>query len=87
MATFIVDGHPVKVSTAIELVRYMHENSRTQAADDKAYMLDVADRTILQSGGKLRTDSPEAFVNDLVGAGLLECTEPEEPIQESRERS
>lgn len=73
MATFIIDNHTVSVDSARELVQYMHVNSFTQAADDKAYMLDVADRTVLQSGGKLRTDNPEAFVNDLVAAGLLVC--------------
>jgi len=65
-ATFIVDGSKVTVNNAGELVDYMHSTSLTQAADDKAYMLDVADRTRLQSGIELRTDSAEAFVNDLV---------------------
>lgn len=73
MATFILDGHEVTVETAEELVSIMHENSRTPAADDKAYMLDVADRTILQDGGKLRTGSAAEFVNDLVAHGFIEC--------------
>lgn len=73
MATFIVDGHEVTVATAEELVGIMHANSRTQAADDVAYMLDVADRTILQDGGKLRTGNAAEFVNDLVAHGFIKC--------------
>jgi len=58
-------------------VRHMHECSRTQAADDKAYMLDVSERSVTQSGAKVRTSSPEAFVNDLVQYGFLECIKDE----------
>ena len=72
MATFILDhGERVTVERAAELVSIMHAASRTPAADDVAYMMDVSDRTVLQSGDKIRTDSPEAFVNDLVRHGLV----------------
>lgn len=71
MASFLIDGQVVTVKTADELVTIMHAGSRTPAADDKAYMLDVSDRTVLQNGGKIRTNSPEAFVNDLVFHGFL----------------
>jgi hypothetical protein len=72
MATFILDGQRVTVATAQELVGIMHANSRTPAADDKAYMMDVSDRTVLQSGDKIRFDSAEAFVNDLLKYELLQ---------------
>lgn len=72
MPAFILDGQRVEVKTAAELVSIMHANSYTPAADDKAYMMDVSDRTVLQSGDKIRTTSPEAFVNDLVLHRLLQ---------------
>jgi hypothetical protein len=71
MQTYIVDGHPVTVSCAEALVEWMHAGARTQAADDEAYMLDVSERTVLQSGDKLRTGSAEEFVEDLVAHGLI----------------
>jgi hypothetical protein len=71
MASFILDGQHVTVKTAAELVDIMHANSFAQAADDQAYMEDVAERTVLQDGAKIRTTSPEAFVNDLVAHGLI----------------
>lgn len=71
MATFILDHQRVTVKTAAELVSIMHANSRTPAADDKAYMMDVSDRTVLQSGDKIRFGSPEEFINDLIKHGLL----------------
>lgn len=77
MATFLIDGQKVTVERADELVAIMHENSRTPAADDKAYMMDVADRTVLQDGGKLRTGSPEEFVNDLVRHGFIHVLKEE----------
>jgi len=72
MATFILNGRKISVNTADELVHIMHEESRTQAADDKAYMMDVSDRTVLQSGDKIRFSTAAEFVNDLVTHGLLE---------------
>lgn len=71
MTTFIVDGEHITVATASELVKIMHANSRTPAADDEAYMMDVSDRTVLQDGGKIRTNTPEQFVNDLVQHGFI----------------
>jgi len=66
-ATFILDnGQRVQVGSAAELVQLMHAIARTQAADDKGYMLDVADRVRLQHDVTIRTSSAEAFVNDLV---------------------
>lgn len=73
MATFLVDGERVTVKSAAELVSYMHGTSFTPAVDDEAYMLDVADRTVLQDGGKLRTGSPEEFVNDLARHGFIKA--------------
>lgn len=75
MAVFIIDGQRVEFSKAADLVAYMHANAFAQAADDVAYMLDVSDRTVLQSGEKIRTTSPEAFVNDLVRHHLLEVAD------------
>lgn len=71
MAHFVVDGHHVHFSKAEELVSWMHEHSFTQAADDKAFMMDVSDRTVLQSGEKIRFGNAAEFVNDLVRHGLI----------------
>lgn len=71
MATFLLDGQTITVKSAEELISVMHASSRTPAADDKAYMMDVSDRTALQSGYRIRVDSPQAFVNDLVHCGLV----------------
>jgi glyoxylate carboligase len=70
---YIIASSRIKVhaDTPEQLVRYMHGVSRTQAADDVAYMMDVADRTILQSGGKIRSDTAAHFVDDLVEAGMI----------------
>ena len=71
MASFLLDGQPVTVKTASELVTIMHANSLAQSADDQAFMEDVAERMLKQGDHKIRTSSPEAFVNDLVGCGYL----------------
>lgn len=71
MATFMLDHQKITVCTATELVTIMHANSLAQSADDQAFMEDVAERTITQSGVKIRTSSAEAFVNDLAEHGLL----------------
>lgn len=71
-ATFILaDGQTVQASNAAELVAQMHQASRTEAVDDKSYMMDVAERTALQSGHAIRTSSHEAFVNDLLKYDLI----------------
>ena len=74
MPTFILDNQAlmVTVKTAAELVTIMHANALAPAADDKAYMEDVAERAAVQNGSKIRTYSAEAFVNDLVEYKMLE---------------
>ena len=73
MAKFqLSDGHKVEVHNAQELIEIMHANSLTEAADDKAYMMDVVERAKMTNGAIIRTSSAEAFVNDLIKAGLLE---------------
>lgn len=67
----LADGRTIEAKSASELITQMHLHSLAQAVDDQAYMEDVADRTILQDGGKVRTSSPEAFVNDLIMHGLI----------------
>jgi len=74
--TYLIDGCRYRASTAACLVRLMHTMSRTPAADDQAWMEDVAERTVLQDGGKVRVCSPEAFIADLISCGLIKpCPE------------
>jgi hypothetical protein len=71
MAKFVIDGRKVDFLKPEDIVSYMHRTSRTQAADDKAYMMDVSERTITQNGDKIRCGNAAEFVNDLVLHGLI----------------
>lgn len=71
MARFKIDGVTKDFGSAEAVVSYMHACTRTPAADDKAYMMDVSDRTITQNGDKIRFANAAEFVNDLIQYGLI----------------
>lgn len=72
---YAYEGSVIETSTAAELVAKLHERSEAPAATDAIWMGEVSHRMELQFGKPLETGSPEAFVEGLVGLGLLK---PEE---------
>lgn len=57
--------------TAEDIVRNLHKGSRAQCATDAEWMVETADRCRLQDGGKVRDDTAEHFVDDLISHNLL----------------
>jgi hypothetical protein len=58
-----------------ELVHKLHKASHAPSADDRTWMMEVSDRTEIQSGNKLRSDTPDHFVADLLRFGMIERLE------------
>lgn len=69
------DRMRVRADTPTQLIRYMAASSRSPVQSLEEYMVEVSDRTILQSGGKIRVDSPDHFVEDLLSEGLISVYE------------
>lgn len=67
----IANDQTYEAQDATELVGKMHAAAFTEAADDKAYMLDVAERMQKQNGVVVRTTSHTEFVEDLVKHGFV----------------
>ena len=72
---YLSEGMIHSVDSPQELVRELHKVSHAPAADDLTWMLETADRTELQSGHKVRTNTPENFIADLLKFGLIERLE------------
>ena len=72
---YLSEGIIHQADSPRELVKKLHSVSHAPAADDRTWMMEVADRMEVQSGNKLRSDTPEHFVADLVGFGLVEKLE------------
>ena len=70
MKTYHLDNVPG--TTAEEIIRNLHKESRAQCKDDETWMAETADRCRLQDGGKIRHDTPEHFVDDLIDHDLLQ---------------
>jgi hypothetical protein len=68
---YLVGPIRFKAYSSSELVRQMHTASYAPAEDDTTWMEEVADRTELQNGAKLRCDTARNFVADLIAAGLV----------------
>ena len=71
MKTYVVNGKRVAASSAEDLVSKMRRASFTATATDQEFMAEVAARMMLQSSAEIRTDSAEAFVADLIRAGVI----------------
>lgn len=72
MTKYKIGDHQVSASTPEDLVAQMHKTSHTPEPDDQAFMIQVANRTKLQNGKDVRTDTPTNFVDDLIVAGMIE---------------
>ena len=54
-----------------DLVSQLRVDSRTPSNDLQEFMNQMARRTEIYSGHKIRTNDPDAFIADLVAAGQL----------------
>lgn len=72
MITYTVGQHLIAADTPESLVNQMHKSSHTQETNDQAFMVQVANRTKLQTGADVRTDTADNFVRDLIAAGMIE---------------
>lgn len=67
------DGqYVVDAASPEDLVKKLHRASHAPTADDATWMHQVSDRTMTQSGDKLRYDTAENFVADLMKFGFVE---------------
>ena len=68
------DGALIKAQDAADFVRQLNEISHMPMSTSAEFMQEVAERTMTQSagGGKIRCNSPEAFLNDLLKLGLVQ---------------
>jgi hypothetical protein len=65
------DGQVLKTISAAEVVSELHGLSFSPCADDQEFMVQTAERVSVQFEKRVRSDSPEHFVEDLIAAGLL----------------
>jgi hypothetical protein len=72
MRDYVVGDDLITASTDAELVRKMHKLCRAQAETDKQFMEQFAQRMMLQSNQKIRSDTPAHFVDDLKVAGRIQ---------------
>jgi len=62
----------IEANDAWGLIVEMHKRASFAAGTVEEYMKDVAYRAEVQSGKDVRTHPPAAFIQDLIGAGLIE---------------
>jgi hypothetical protein len=65
------DGDILLGATAEELITELRQTSYTPTTSNRQFMADLAHRTLLQNGRRIRTDNPDNFIADLIEAGLL----------------
>jgi hypothetical protein len=87
MRKFTVDDHVIEAADAADLVRKMAANSLAQAESPEAWMEDAAYRFNLISGKDIRCDTAEAFVTDLLNAGLIEVGSPPPRLDDDKKNS
>lgn len=61
--------------TAAWIVRQMNRDSWMRSNSKMEYMADVADRVLVQTGDRIRSDCAEHFLADLAAAGLITIDE------------
>lgn len=66
------EGEVFDAPTEVALVHRMWATAHVKAASVAEYMAAVAVRSFIQSGVVVRTETCEAFVADLLAAGLLQ---------------
>lgn len=64
-------GDQFVAATPRHLVEQMRDSSFTPTGSVELYMVSAADRATEQEGAKVRSDTPEHFVADLIAAGLI----------------
>ena len=66
------DGELIEGNSPIEIVRNLRDGGRfTAEQSDEEYMKGFAERWKEYSGNKVKFDSAENFINDLVKTGYL----------------
>lgn len=65
------DGIEIAANTPVEIVRELHKMSRSPCATDAEFRHQMAGRAMTQTGKRVRCDSDESFVTDLIEVGLL----------------
>lgn len=73
MKTFSTqDGDTFKAGSALELVEHMRNSSRFASHENiEAFMRGLAQRFYEWDKSTIRCDTPENFVDDLLGKGFL----------------
>jgi len=65
------DGKKLTATDPAEIVSELHYWSFAQSRDDQTWMAEAAYRACLMTGRRVRCDSPEEFVEDLLKMGFL----------------
>ena len=69
---FLQDGGTITAACATEFVTKLREGSRFDSEHtDQEYMYRFADRYHDQTGKIIRADSPDHFLEDLIGFGYV----------------
>jgi hypothetical protein len=65
------DGMSLLGQTAAEQIDLLHATSFSPCPNRRKFMAEVASRVLLQTGRRVRTSTPEMFIEDLLAAGML----------------
>jgi hypothetical protein len=68
------DGRVYTGNTEAELVSRLRSSSLTAEKTDREFMREAARRARLQTGKRVRYNTPENFIADLVKTGLINVT-------------
>lgn len=67
---YLNHGGPLE-GTAWEIIEHMHRDSLAPAKTTEVWMQEVARRALRMPGVVIRTESPEAFLEDMTTHGLV----------------
>ena len=69
------DGAFFEASSPLELIEKLRADSRQETEDIEHFMIMVSDLANVQSAARVRIETPEAFVEDLLAAELVTIVE------------
>ena len=70
-----LDGAIFEASTPLELIEKLRADSRSETEDIEHFMIMVSDLSNVQKAARVRIETPEAFVDDLLAAELVTIIE------------
>jgi hypothetical protein len=77
------DGIELSGNSPEEIVSDLRRRSFEQAGDNRAFMHETQGRVTLQIGKRIRCDTAEHFVDDLIKVGLL-LDEPSKIVEPAK---